>query len=73
MEIQPSLSSSSSVLSLTSHVIIALIILANDYHDDDDNDEIFTRLGSLVCKVPVYRAGGLGSIPGWTNRLGVLN
>ena len=24
------------------------------------------RLVSLVGKAPVYRAGGLGSIPGWT-------
>ena len=29
------------------------------------------RLVSAVVRVPVYRAGGLGSIPGWTNTQGL--
>ena len=32
---------------------------------------IHRRLVSLVGKVPVYRAGGSGSIPDWTNTEGL--
>jgi hypothetical protein len=40
--------------------IIALLIMSFHYHND--------RLSGLVVRVPGYRSGGLGSIPGTTRK-----